>query len=57
VVGRELMQEEHGRAAAGLLEIEPDMVARDGVGHFGFPVLIAGNSRSQFMFAAAMRRM
>jgi hypothetical protein len=36
MVGREFMQEEDGRSAARLLEIETDIIRCDGVGHLRF---------------------
>ena len=36
VVGREFVQENDRRSAAGFLEIEPDIVAGDGIGHWRF---------------------
>jgi hypothetical protein len=36
VVGRIFVQEDNGRSAAGLFEIEADFVLRDGVGHLKF---------------------
>ena len=49
VVGREFVHEENGRSAAHLFEIEADIVARDGMRHFGFLLLsraikLAGNA-------------
>ena len=41
VVGRELVEEDDGRSAARFLEIEPDVVARDGVGHWHFLAVLA----------------
>src|ERR1700712_982682 len=37
VVGRKFMQEDDRCSLAGLLEIEPYIVAGDGIGHFEFP--------------------
>ena len=39
VVGREFVHEENRRSAADLFEIEADIVARDGMRHFGFLLL------------------
>ncbi len=36
VVGRELVQEDDRRSAAGLFEVEADMIAGDGIGHLLF---------------------
>ena len=36
VVGREFVDEENGRSATHLFEIEADIVACDGMRHFGF---------------------
>jgi hypothetical protein len=41
VVGRELVEEDDRRSAARLLEIESDIVARDGVGHWRFLIALA----------------
>src|SRR2546422_7180789 len=55
MVGREFVQEDDGCSLAYFLEIEPDIVGRDGVGHLLF--LLMGRSRkSQLMLSAAMRR-
>jgi hypothetical protein len=40
VVGREFVQENNGRSAAGFLEIKADIVAADGVGHLLFPSFV-----------------
>jgi hypothetical protein len=42
MVGREFVQEEDRRSLACLLEIETDIVAGDGIGHFDFPFLGPG---------------
>jgi hypothetical protein len=39
MVGRKFVQEDDRRSLACLLEIETDIVAGDGIGHFDFPFL------------------
>jgi hypothetical protein len=72
VVGRIFVQENDGRSASRLLEIEADLVVRDGVGHSRFPSLLFVLARflartgsllkmvygrkSQLILAAAMRQ-
>jgi hypothetical protein len=52
VVGREFVQEDDGRSAASFLEIEPDIVAGDGIGHLLFLLMadfpkVAVNTRGR----------
>src|SRR5258708_35548101 len=55
VVGREFVQEDDRCSPACFLEIEPDIVTREGVGHLMF-LLMGRPRKSQLMVAAAMRR-
>src|SRR6266404_4733311 len=55
VVGREFVQEDNGCSLAYFLEIEPDIVAGDGIGHSLF-LLMGRPRKSQLMLSAAMRR-
>jgi hypothetical protein len=62
MVGREFVHEKHRRSAAHLFEIEADIVARDGMRHFGFLLLsrivlrmISSENRSPLCANAALR--